>query len=157
MRRYQKPLPVGEHQKDILVVSTDFMVTYEEMRKMPTYNEKCLRLRQMLQKLFETKTEGNYAQMEAKCDISQDLLRKIFRGTRSIQRDVLAKFVVGLRVDRSTVNELYDLLGHPLNDKDPLDHITICALRDGDDIYRFIEEFEKYILSCTDNVSKSYR
>lgn len=119
-------------------------VTGAEMSSIPTTDEKHMQLCQRLQKLFESECSGRYEQMEVKCNIKEDLLRKIFKGKRKVQREVLAKLVVGLKINRRIVDELYDLMGHPLNTQDRLDKITIQALRDKDDIYTFIEEVDKY-------------
>jgi hypothetical protein len=77
--------------------------------------------------------------------IKQDTFRRWMKGTRNVSKKELVKFVVGLGVEIEITKKLFYLNGHPLNyEKNRLDFIVVCAIRDKDDIEQFGNDVKKY-------------
>lgn len=85
-----------------------------------------------------------YELLEEKCQISVSAFKYVIGGKKgyTVNRRFLYKLVVGLKMSLEEADELFELEGGKLNENDLEDSICKGALRDGDDIYEFIEEFE---------------
>lgn len=85
-----------------------------------------------------------YEALEEKCQISVSTFKYALKGDKryTANRRFLYKFVVGLKLSLEEANELFELENGRLNESCLEDLICMCALRDNDDIYEFIEEFE---------------
>lgn len=129
-------------EKSLMRVSTDKMNTFSE-------NEKKLAQRIGKMKLLY-EVENNlkpmtaYDEIEEKCQISTSTLKNTINGKIKPTRNFLYKFVVGLQLSLDLANEFFDLCDGKLQEDCKADYITIKALEDKDDIYRFIEDFQKY-------------
>lgn len=84
-----------------------------------------------------------YSALGEDCLISVTTLKKVINGSDKVTRKFLYKFAVGLRMSLEEANEYFSLCGGQLHDDSLEDYICKCALRDGDDIYTFAEEFER--------------
>lgn len=138
---------------DIIETSTyippkaSYRVSRKDAADIPRTDEEAKReLRIMLTTLFALNLNQNYAQLESRCDIKPDTFQKIIRkrNPKGISRTMLAKFVVGAKVDIKTADTLFLYLGHGLDDRNRFDYILMCALRDKDDIEIFNDDLMKY-------------
>lgn len=108
-------------------------------------------LRDMISKRkIRFQTENNlsalaaYEELEEQCQISIDTMKKTISGRIKITRNFLYKFVVGLHMGIEEANEYFELNGGALRESCLADYICIHALFDKDDIFEFIEDFEKH-------------
>jgi len=101
-------------------------------------------LRRKLSNLFFDTTGGNFERLEMETYIKQDTARKWFNGKNRISRKGLAKFIVGLKIDIDTANELFCLQGHPINLQNRFEYIIACAIKNGDSIDDFYDDVLKY-------------
>lgn len=85
-----------------------------------------------------------YEELEEKCRISIDTMKKTISGRIKVTRNFLYKFVVGLHMSIDKANEYFELNGGVLRESCLADYICIHALLDKDDIGVFIEDFEKH-------------
>ena len=127
-------------------------VSRADMLSISEDDEKYIKLRQKLASLFHEKADGSYGKLEADTYIRQNTMQTWLSGKRKANRISLALFVVGLRVDYETANNLFSLQSHPLNNNNRFDYILICALRDGDDIEQFGNDVMEY---CKVDIFKS--
>ena len=84
-----------------------------------------------------------YDDIEETCLISITSLKKSINGSQKVTRTFLYKFAVGLHMSIEEANEYFALCGGILHEDSLEDAICQCALRDGDDIYQFVEEYER--------------
>lgn len=126
-----------------------YSVTPEEMKR---YAENKSNLQLLIFKKkkendakFGLKSTAGYDKIEELCLISITSLKKTMNGTDRATRTFLYKFSVGLQMSLDEANELFELCGGSLRKEDPADYICMCALRDRDSIYKFCEDYEKYI------------
>ena len=84
-----------------------------------------------------------YSAIEESCLISVTSLKKVINGSDKVTRKFLYKFVVGLKMSLDEANQFFAHCGGQLHDDSLEDYICKCALRDEDDIYTFVEEFER--------------
>lgn len=89
------------------------------------------------------KATMGYDAIEAACCVSTTSLKKVINGSDKVTRKFLYKFTVGLKMSLEEANQFFALCGGELHDDSLEDCICKGALRDGDDIYSFIEEFER--------------
>ena len=89
------------------------------------------------------KATMGYDAIEAACCISATSLKKVINGSDKVTRKFLYKFAVGLKMSIEEANQFFALCGGELHDDYLEDCICKCALRDKDDIYSFIDEFER--------------
>lgn len=85
-----------------------------------------------------------YEQLEDKCQISMDTIKKTINGRSKVTRNFLYKFVVGLNMTLEEANKYFALNGGELRESCLADYICIHALLDKDNITLFISEFEKH-------------
>lgn len=84
-----------------------------------------------------------YSDIEESCLISVTSLKKTINGSQKVTRTFLYKFAVGLHMSIEEANEYFELCGGALHEDSLEDAICRCALRDGDSIYQFVEEYER--------------
>ena len=86
-----------------------------------------------------------YEGLEEICQLSASTLNKSCGGKIKITRLFLYKFSVGLKMSITEADEFFELCGGKLNEDNPEDLICRNALRDGDDILYFIDEFNSWV------------
>ena len=84
-----------------------------------------------------------YSDIEESCLISVTSLKKTINGSQKVTRTFLYKFAVGLHMSIEEANEYFALCGGILHEDSLEDAICRCALREGDSIYQFVDEFER--------------
>ena len=110
----------------------------------PSADEQMSILRIKFDKLMRAKKKS-YAQLEVLCDINESTMRKYLNGQRSITRNAVAKFCVGLQLTIEQSEELFLLQGHCLDAKhNRFDALVVNALQDGDDIGIFFETCKEF-------------
>lgn len=127
---------------------SSYSVTPEEMQRFKKNNELPLLIyNKKIQNDVENgvKATAGYELIEEMCLISVTSLKKTMNGTDRPTRTFLYKFTVGLHMPLDEANKLFDLCGGSLREDDPADYICIHALNDGDSIYDFCKQYEKYI------------
>ena len=119
-------------------------VSKADMLSISEDDEKHIKLRQKLASLFHEKADGSYSKLEADTYIRQNTMQTWLSGKRKAGREKLALFVIGLKVDLETADELFSLQSHPLNMNNRFDYIVACALKDGDDKEQFGDDIMGY-------------
>lgn len=92
----------------------------------------------------EGRSTRGYDEILDKCQISVTALKKTIKNDIRPSRNLVYKLVVGLKIPLEEANELFALCGGPLTLDCQADKICLYALRDGDSIDHFIEQFEYY-------------
>lgn len=92
----------------------------------------------------EGKSTRGYDMILDQCQISVTALKKTIKNDIKPTRNLVYKLAVGLKMSLQEANELFVLCGGPLTEDCQADKICMYALRDGDDIFHFIEQFEHY-------------
>ncbi|MBQ5397972.1 MAG: hypothetical protein IIU14_00875 [Ruminococcus sp.] len=134
----------GKRAKD---KRASYQVTDEEIRE---FAEKRNKLANKLNGyIIKYEVENDCSRYKAaeyvseQCQQSWDSFKKIFQKKARITRELLYKFCIGMHLTMEEAEELFALSeGGPLSGSDS-DHIFINAVRDGDDIFTFIEDYEK--------------
>lgn len=124
-----------------------YRISITDQKHIDDINGNIRKLRSRLQGIFYDRTkdaDDPYSYLDAKCGIGESLFRKVLNGTRKITRPMLARFIVGLKLDGGQADELFELSGTPLNPDNALDLIIINAIRDRDEIDDFVDEVIKY-------------
>jgi AICAR transformylase/IMP cyclohydrolase PurH len=85
-----------------------------------------------------------YEELEERCQISMDTMKKTINNRIRVTRNFLYKFTVGLHMTLDEANEYFALSGGTLRESCLADYICIHALLDQDDINEFIKDFEKH-------------
>ncbi len=79
------------------------------------------------------------------CELSETYVRKIIRGDKPVTRNFLGAFCVGMGLTPEESEELFELTGNKLTfGFSYFDSITMCAIRDGDNIEDYLADLEKY-------------
>ena len=113
------------------------------MKLPPSADSQSLELRKKFSALFIIKYES-YAQLEIKCDINENTMRKYLNGRRNITRIALAKFCIGTKLTVEQSAELFALQDRSLDtENNQFDAVVVNALQDGDDIEIFYETCEE--------------
>lgn len=99
-----------------------------------------------------SRSNQGYDEISQLCQIPVDTIKKTIRNERSDAkskirptRNFVYKFVVGLKMSVEEANELFALCGGSLTEETAADYICLRALEHGDDIFRFLEQYKKYI------------
>lgn len=80
-----------------------------------------------------------------KCNLSESIVRQVLNGKKKITMEFLGRLCVGLKLSVEESKELFEVYGIPLNfDRSYFDAITICAIRDKDDIEDYEDELKRY-------------
>lgn len=98
----------------------------------------------MYQKEHNLTSLAAYEELEDKCQINMDTMKKTINGRIRVTRNFIYKFTVGLHMALEEANEYFELNGGELRESCLADYICIHALLDQDDISVFISEFEKH-------------
>ena len=110
------------------------------MKLPPSAEENFATLRIKITEIFTERYGKNFAKFESDCSISEAIMRKYLKGTRTITREALAKFCIGTRLTLEQSRELFTLQGHSLEPATQrFDFLVVNALQDGDDINIFYE------------------
>lgn len=120
-------------------------LTSEDRRGMPPDNTDIAKLRILLYGYYRERF-GSCAMLEARCDIKRDTFQKVIRmqNGRSITWQFIAKFAVGARLSVEQAQELFELMGSPLDpQKKRYDYILLCELKNG----ATIEEYDKDLIT----------
>lgn len=129
-----------EDQKVALQVSSVELKRFENSTKLPSMISD-----RKIQSDMERgiKAIHGYKAIEEDCLISVTSLKKVINGSDKVTRKFLYKFAVGLKMSIEEANKFFILCGGELHDDSLEDYICKCALRDKDDIYVFVDEFER--------------
>ncbi|MGN1328803.1 MAG: hypothetical protein ACI4V4_03790 [Eubacterium sp.] len=128
--------------------NTSYKVTSAEMKM---FSEKKRKLAMEINKIVLTyEKEHNlsrnktYDDIYDKCQLSQDIVKKVISGTNRATRQFLYKFCIGMELSRPQVDELFALSGDgALTDDNIGDYIFVRALGK-DSISHFINEYQEY-------------
>lgn len=96
--------------------------------------------------LYKARHATNTARYIAgQCLLSESLVQKVMKGKRSITAEFLGHVCVGLKLSKKETEELFELYGQPLQyNRSLFEAITICAVRDQDDIIDYVDELKMY-------------
>lgn len=126
---------------------TSYRVSSFEMKQFDTaweLQDKIGNRKEQFQKERGLKAYPAYDKLEEECQISVTSIKQTISGRQKVTRNFLYKFTIGLRMSIEEANEYFALCGGELNLKNREDYICYHALADGDTIFEFIEQFEKY-------------
>ena len=87
---------------------------------------------------------SSYKEFANMCFMDESTVKKTIAGTLKVTRHFLYKMAVGLKMTVEQANEYFVLCEGVLQENRLADYICIRALKDKDDMYTFIEEFEKF-------------
>lgn len=131
--------------------SADFRLSDFERRELLKIYDKDDELRRKITNYCQIKhKEKNSPYSEClfaatECGVSKSYMRKIIKGEKAVTRKFLGRFCVGLKLTPEESDELFSYTGHRLVfGYTYFDSITMCAIRDGDDIEDYEKELEKY-------------
>ena len=80
-----------------------------------------------------------------KCAMSESTVLKVLNGNRAVTAEFLGRICVGLKLSETETKDLFELYGQPLKyGRSIFESVTICAVRDKDDIDSYVEELEQY-------------
>lgn len=131
-------------KKDILYdVNDSDMSQFEDQDKKLAKKISTIKLKYDAE-FCEGKSTRGYDEILDKCQISVTALKKTIKNDIKPSRNLVYKLVVGLKIPLEEANELFALCGGPLTLDCQADKICMYALRDGDSIEHFIEQFEQY-------------
>ncbi len=124
---------------------TSSYVTAGEMKRFEQNKELNNEVRKVINKYVEENNiKPKYFGLEEICQLSETTLKKSVAGTIKITRPFLYKLTVGLHLSLEEANNLFVRCGGELREDCVEDYICRNALRDGDDIIKFIDEVNKY-------------
>lgn len=105
-------------------------LTASDLAAMPDDTKDLDRLKALLYDYMHLKL-GNYAKLEAMCDIKADTFQKKIRykNSRPIDYIFLAKFCIGAKLNEKEARELFLLMGHILDERNRYDYILLHELR----------------------------
>ena len=87
-----------------------------------------------------------YEDISYNCQQSADSFKKIFQKKSRITRELLYKFCLGMKLNEEESEKIFKLSPQGTLSTDHIgDFIFLDALRSGDDIFIFIDEYEKYV------------
>ena len=108
------------------------------------FSQATLDLEATLKYVEKNNIKPKYFGLEEICQLSETTLKKSVAGTIKITRPFLYKLTVGLHLSLEEANNLFVRCGGELREDCVEDYICRNALRDGDDIMKFIDEVNKY-------------
>lgn len=126
---------------------TSYRVSEFQMKQFDTaweLQDKIGNRKEQFQKERGLKAYPAYDKLEEECQISVTSIKQTISGRQKVTRNFLYKFTIGLRMSLDEANEYFALCGGELNLKNREDFICYHALVDGDTIFEFIEQFERY-------------
>lgn len=129
-----------EHEKVAFQMTSADMQRFEHKNKLPSM----IADRKMQNDIEKgLKALHGYSDIEESCLISVTSLKKTINGSQKVTRSFLYKFAVGLHMSIEEANQYFALCGGVLHEDSLEDAICRCALRDENNIYEFVEEFER--------------
>ena len=129
-------------EKSSLRVNAEEMTFFAENEKKLAQIIGKMKLRYEVE--HKLKPMAAYDEIEEKCQISISTIKNTINGKIKTTRNFLYKFAVGMQLSVDAANELFELCDGRLREDCKADYIVIRALEDKDDIYTFIEDFQKY-------------
>lgn len=130
---------------------TSYYMTEEEIRKIPKDTQNIDILRIKLSEYY-SRNFKSYAEFENQCDIKRNTFQKMlkFKNGRNVTYVMLAKFAIGAELSFSEANELFTLMGRPLDYENyQFDYILKCNLEKKCDIAEFGKDVKEY---CNRNI-----
>lgn len=113
------------------------------------YKEVIAKLRNIFIKVAKNSNTSDYHLAVAmRCGISPDIVRRIIspankRSHKELTPIILGCICVGLKLSKEECQYLFDRFGMPLVfGRSKFISLTMCAIRDQDDIYQYIEELK---------------
>lgn len=132
----------GLEEEDYDKLKTSGMFSSQEIGRLPRPDEeKMADLKIKISDLIREKCNG-YNNLYVKTNINPETMKKNIRLNlkRNIKREQLAKFVVGIGLSLDEANELFSLLGHPLNASTTrLDAVVVHCIENKLDIHGFFD------------------
>ena len=123
-----------------------FHVTAADLKRFEVNKELNMKVYNKITKYTaEHNIKPKYSGLEEICQLSETSLKKSCAGTQKITRYFLYKFTVGLKMDPEEANGYFSLCGGSLREDDLEDYICLKALKDGDDIIHFINQFNEAV------------
>ena len=120
-------------------------VTAPEMKKFNAAIELTERVGEIIgDYVDEHNLKPKYEKLSELLQMNEKTIKSNISGKNNIQRTFLYKLCVGLHMTIEQANELFEMCGGKLKEDCCEDYICKCALRDGDDIKSFIEDYNKY-------------
>ena len=136
-----------ENTRTALRVTAAEMGAFSNKNKLPEMVYKALQAYQTAHHI-----KNKYDELTELTQLSETSLKRSVNGRQKITRSFLYKLTVGLHMSVEEADSFFENCGGKLNPKDsPADCICHHALRDGDSIFDFIEEFNFYMQDRKDN------
>ena len=126
--------------------NSSYRLTKSNISAMPDETKDIVRLRMRIGEIFKREMDGNYAQLEVKCDIKRDTFQKVQRSKngRNVTYNFLAKFCIGTQLSVEEAKELFLLMGHELSERNRCDYILLCELENGGDLMDYNDDMIEY-------------
>lgn len=134
-----------ENETIVKMEKPRYRVTDDDMKDIPTEKDIKIKLRKEITDLFVKKIQADYIQLTSKTSIKESTFRKWAKDKRSISKEHLAMFVIGLKISEDKARELFILQGNPLSVNNSFNKIVNNAIRDMDPIDNFIDELKHYL------------
>ena len=124
----------------------NYQVSASEMEHfLEEYDELALDMSDMIEDyVAEHHLRPKYEKLEELTHLSATTIKHSINGKDRITRTTLYKLSVGLGLSVSRANELFRKCGGALREDCLEDYICIRALKDGDDVARFIVDYNRY-------------
>lgn len=87
---------------------------------------------------------SSYEKFANACCLSASTVKKTIAGSIKVTRAFLYRMAVGMHMTVEEANEYFSMCGGSLRKECIEDYICIRALKDGDSIELFLEQFEKF-------------
>jgi hypothetical protein len=134
-----------ENETIVKMEKPRYRVTDDDMNDIPTEKDSKIKLRKAITDLFGKLIQLDYKRLTTMTSIKEDTFRKWANGKRSISKEQLAMFVIGLKIPADKAIELFNLQGNPLNVNNRFNKIVNNAIRDMDSIDNFLDDLELYL------------
>lgn len=89
-------------------------------------------------------SHSSYEKFANACCLNASTVKKTIAGSIKITRTFLYRMAVGMHMTVEEANEYFSLCGGVLREECVEDYICIHALKDGDSIELFLEQFEEF-------------
>lgn len=136
----------GLEEADYTKINASGMFSAQEIRMLPrTDEQKMADLKIKMSDLIRERC-GGYNNLHVKTNINPESMKKTLRLhlNRGIKRETLAKFVVGVGLSLEEADDLFSLLGSPLDASTTrLDAVVVHCIQQKLDIYGFLDTCEQ--------------
>ena len=124
---------------------TSLRVSAAEMRKFNTSLELSSEVADLIvDYVTKNNLKPKYEKLSVILQMSEKQIKNSLNGNLRITRGFLYKLVVGLKIDRESADKLFEKCGGVLKDDCCEDYICMCAIRDGDSVKQFVQDYNKY-------------